>query len=163
MLQSWVIHLHLKKFHGKRFTKQLPPSLKNSNILDDKALKKISEYLLSKNLPGPWTVNDLLQIHGLKTIDSITESTATENLNNSSYFKYDLKRLYLFFAVKPENISSAATRMEVNQMLARAAELFPTSTGLYKRGARIESGTVLFSFRFPDVAKEKYAKTFRNF
>jgi hypothetical protein len=45
--------------------------------------------------------------------------------------------------------------MEVNAALAGVAQFFPPESGLYKKGARIEEGIMLLSFRFPQVAAER--------
>ena len=153
-----------KKFHSKRFIKKIPESLRKDfapTLEND--LSVLSKYLIKLNVKGPWTAAELLQVWGLKLFDSDIEQEFIALLNKSNYFEYDTKRLYLYYANEPNTLPPVSSRVEVNQMLARAADLFPNNTGLYKRGARIEIGTVLLSFRFPSVARKKYSKHFEIF
>ncbi len=153
-----------EKMYGKRVLRKIPQSLSMNNFPTKENMQKLSEYLILKKSEGPWTSAELLKIWGIRDINDELEKQMTDLLNTTASFEYDRKRLFMFYPVKKlcdnreKNI-----RMEVNQMLGRAAVLFPAGTGLYKKGAKIETGTALLSFRFPSVAKEKYSRHFEVF
>lgn len=78
-------------------------------------------------------------------------------INESSYFKPNNRKLFLFHPVDINELESQDNVMELNVMLAWVKELFPSEAGLYKAGARVEQQTVLLNFNFPQKVSVEYA------
>ncbi|MGI6166001.1 MAG: MBL fold metallo-hydrolase [Limnochordia bacterium] len=64
--------------------------------------------------------------------------------------------------VVPQECQEDLTRLESNAAMSLVDELFPAETGLYKRGAHVDSGTLSLYFHFPDVAQVRYAGRLRE-
>ncbi|MEW6046483.1 MAG: hypothetical protein AB1609_08370, partial [Bacillota bacterium] len=56
----------------------------------------------------------------------------------------------------PAAEEAADGRVEQNAALAEAERLFPPDTGLYRKGADPQSGTITLYFHFPQVAEKKW-------
>ncbi|MEW6047782.1 MAG: MBL fold metallo-hydrolase, partial [Bacillota bacterium] len=56
----------------------------------------------------------------------------------------------------PAAEEAADSRVEQNAALAEAEQLFPPDTGLYRKGADPQSGTITLYFHFPQVAEKKW-------
>lgn len=76
----------------------------------------------------------------------------------------DRRRPYLYRIQEDEKGASSAAgpkrradgRMEQNEAMALAGELFADDPSMYKKGVAIDSGELLLSFHFPDVAREQH-------
>ena len=86
-------------------------------------------------------------------------------INASRYFEAETRRPFIFHAVDKDKLQAEETEeyMEVNKMLALVDSYFPYETGLYRKGARFDEKKALLYFNFPQVAKERYHETIRDF
>ena len=149
---------------GRHRVKELSFSLQNNVFPQAEDLAKLYDELQKRQQKGPWTALELLHIWGLMPENpGESEATMTALLNASPWFEVDARRLFLFHLVTEPVLEKEKGPMEVNQMLALVGELFPSETGLYKKGARLESHTARLLFQFPAVSREKFARKFQEF
>lgn len=136
----------------------------SSSVVDMEALW---QHLLRENgSMYAFSPEELLQIYGIMDEVEADHRVLFDTAVQSLYFEQDYRRPFLLRPVSQERateLKSSNGRMEVNQMLALAESSFPPSTGLYKKGARIENGIALLYFKFPIIARDKYKESFEKF
>lgn len=133
----------------------LPASLGHVDLpMETSELEPLSEYLRKEYPEQSWTAGELLRIWGA---DEADEAVWTKLLNESVWFECDAWRLYLYRPVEGQQ-TVLPVRMEVNAALAGVAQFFSPETGLYKKGARVDKGIILLSFRFPQVAVKRFSE-----
>ena len=140
------------------------PSLQKGQPPGEEELELLWEHLLDHDHTFPTSPQQLLLIwQGSSSQDEARELGSL--LAHSPYFQQDPKRPFLFSPLPPEKIEQKQEDgpLEMNQMLALVDEYFPPQSGLYKKGARLEEGQVILTFKFPRLAREQYKTQFAQF
>lgn len=144
--------------------------------LDQRALSHLHQALWAESgRRGLYRLSDLhARWFGPEYEASTDDLNALSELlaGGQPYFSPDFRRNHLFRLNSPKSskqkrnakTSSNSGVLEMNQALQCVAKIFPDveESGLYKKGARQEEQKLRLYFRFPAVAKKKYAQHFKD-
>lgn len=131
--------------------------------IDGNGLEEIRTYLTETEGKGPLRVQDLAEIWCGSEGVSLDEIGIFKELleGDQRLFKADLKRPYLFWIAKEDEVVEPSGPMEMNQARARIQEVFPDEVGLFRCSVHVEEGVYELAFHFPDVVKARFGERIR--
>lgn len=154
----------------RRYARPLTANNENQQVVPIKAenLIDVAQLILKRDGPGRFYTAQEILIAWQDSEGALnTEEIARVGLllgEKNSPFKRDHKRFFLYRLrvdsegqiVTKEDKAAIMGLMDQTSALQQVDQIFEGETGLYKRGALVESNTINLAFHFPKVAQQKY-------